>query len=177
MKVTIEKLDAARSQLRTSIKLFFEDRDPVSTHTLACAALAILHDHIPSEEAWKHDIMLHYNTIFIKDEGRKIWAGKIREAANFFKHADNDLKIGKTHIEFTPDLTKFYIMEAIQCIRILDGKGAEAKDMVYMTFITWLLQNHPDLLKEEGKQMMPAGFYDYPTDKKTALAAIEFLDR
>lgn len=175
MPITVEKLNAAKSQLRTAIKLFFEDEDPVSTHTLACAALAILHDHIPSNEAWKHDIMLHYDTIFIKDEGRKIWAAKIREAANFFKHADQDLKSGKTEIEFNPDLTKFHIMEAIQCVRILEGNNAAKKDVVYMAFITWLFQNYPKYLTDEGKALLPAGFFEMPSDKQTVKGALDLL--
>ena len=34
-KITVTKLDAARRQLRTAIRLWFEEGDPVSIHTLA----------------------------------------------------------------------------------------------------------------------------------------------
>lgn len=175
--VTVKKLDAAKAQLKTAIKLFFEDEDVVSTHTLTCAALAILHDHIPADEAWKHNIMLHYNTIFIKDEGRKIWTDKVREAANFFKHADRDLKSGKTELEFNLELTKFHIMEAIQCLRILEGDKVVNSEMVYMTFVAWLFQNYPQYLTEEGQKMLPAGFFDTPSDKQTARIALEYLQK
>jgi hypothetical protein len=40
MKIT--KLDAAKRQLATAIRLYFEDRDPVSVHTLVMAAGEII---------------------------------------------------------------------------------------------------------------------------------------
>ncbi len=177
MPITVKKLDAAKSQLRTAIKLFFSNDDLISTHTLVSAALTILHDHIPSDEVWKHDILLHYDTIFIKDEGRKLWAEKTREAANFFKHADRDLKAGKTELEFNLEGTKFHIMEAIQCVRIIEGNGATEKEITFQIFITWLLQNYPKYLTDKGKKLLPIGFYDFPINKKTAREAIELLER
>jgi len=41
--IMISKLDAARRQLATAITLWFEDRDPVSIHTLVFAAYEIIH--------------------------------------------------------------------------------------------------------------------------------------
>ena len=40
---TISKLDAACSQLETAIRLFSQEGDEVSIHTLACAAYEIIH--------------------------------------------------------------------------------------------------------------------------------------
>lgn len=40
----ITKIGAARSQLTEAINSFFEERDPVSIHTLIGAALQILND-------------------------------------------------------------------------------------------------------------------------------------
>lgn len=42
-KLTITKLDAARRQLHTAIVLWFNDGDPISTHTLASAAYEVVH--------------------------------------------------------------------------------------------------------------------------------------
>jgi hypothetical protein len=41
--LTITKLEAARRQLGTAIVLWFNDDDPVSIHTLVCAAYEIVH--------------------------------------------------------------------------------------------------------------------------------------
>src|SRR4051812_2812006 len=37
-KIPVSKLDAARRQLQTAVKLWFHDDDPVSIHTLLMAA-------------------------------------------------------------------------------------------------------------------------------------------
>jgi hypothetical protein len=41
--ITVSKLDAAHRQLRTAIRLWFMDGDPIAIHTLACAAHDIIH--------------------------------------------------------------------------------------------------------------------------------------
>jgi len=43
-KSKLSKLNVAKRQLETAIKLYFNDNDPVSIHTLACAAREILSD-------------------------------------------------------------------------------------------------------------------------------------
>jgi hypothetical protein len=63
--------------------------------------LQILHDHIDDVSiVWNENLFFHKNTIYIKDEYRKEWRDKVNEARNFFKHADRDLRDGKTTIEF-----------------------------------------------------------------------------
>jgi hypothetical protein len=42
MQVTITKPDAARRQLETAIKLYFDEGDPASVHTLCCAAYELI---------------------------------------------------------------------------------------------------------------------------------------
>jgi hypothetical protein len=42
--IKITKLEAARRQLVTAIRIYFADGDPISTHTLAAAAFEILDD-------------------------------------------------------------------------------------------------------------------------------------
>jgi hypothetical protein len=41
--ITVTKLDAARRQLRTALRLWFHDGDPVSIHALLAAAHEIIH--------------------------------------------------------------------------------------------------------------------------------------
>ena len=41
-KLRLTKLDAARRQLETAVRLYFHEGDPVSTHTLAAAAYNVL---------------------------------------------------------------------------------------------------------------------------------------
>lgn len=149
MKVNVTKIDAARSQLIEAIKLFFEDRDPVSIHTLVGASLQILNDHITDiGEVYDNNLIFHYKTIYIKDEFRKLWNSKMNESKNFFKHADKDLKGGKLSIEFETTLNEFNIIEAIRCLRIV-----ERDDFIYSIelkiFTSWFLLKYPQLLKQE----------------------------
>ena len=44
MKLTIPKLDAAKRQLETAIRLYFSSADPVAVHTLTAAAYNVIRD-------------------------------------------------------------------------------------------------------------------------------------
>jgi hypothetical protein len=83
----VTKLEAARRQLVTAIRLFFDDREPVSIHTLAHASWEICstlcgHEGITTAADY---IAQPYGTQPFKDLRRK--ASKYK---NFFKHADRD---------------------------------------------------------------------------------------
>ena len=43
-KIKVSKLDAARRQLETAIKLYFVFGDPISIHTLSAAAYNVIRD-------------------------------------------------------------------------------------------------------------------------------------
>jgi len=80
----ISKLDAARRQLDTAIRLYFEESDEVSVHTLAGAAHVLLTD---LHTARNTKTLLHR---YIRPE--KIWEFEkaVRKPQNFFKHAADD---------------------------------------------------------------------------------------
>jgi len=81
----IKKLDAAKSQLETAILLFFDDGDPISIHTLACAAYDIIdgvNQHRGGKEMW---VKRRYTQL----RGRPTRAD-INDVQNFLKHADRD---------------------------------------------------------------------------------------
>jgi hypothetical protein len=79
----ITKLEAARRQLDTAIRLFFDNEDSLSVHTLAYASFKILFDiyplHKSDEFATKMDEMI-----------RVMGWQRFNETANFLKHADRD---------------------------------------------------------------------------------------
>src|ERR1017187_8231362 len=79
----ITKLDAARRQLDTAIKLFFDKEDSLSVHTLAYASFKILFDIYPLHKgddfATKIDEMI-----------RVMGWQRFNDTANFLKHADRD---------------------------------------------------------------------------------------
>ncbi len=152
MKIKVTKIAAAKSQLLESINLHFEERDPVSVHTLAGAALQILQDHFTAEQVHAYQLPFHYNSPFIKEDKRSFWFKSINAAKNFFKHADNDIKQGKDHIEFSPDLNDLYIFETIRLLTILE-KTDYLTEPEFRVFCTWFIQKYPDSVNENERAM------------------------
>src|SRR3954451_16671445 len=107
-KIAVTKLDAARRQLRTAVRLWFQDADPVPIHTLAFAAYEII--HVLSKKHDKYRRTLIFDADMIKDEYRPDWNNKIKEGANFFKHAKND---SDGSLEFMPSLTLLFLMASV----------------------------------------------------------------
>jgi hypothetical protein len=105
-KIKISKLDAAKRQLETAIRLYFNYGDPVAIHTLACAAHEILSD-LNKKYSGKPMVVSDF---MIKDEYKKHFMKMIREPQNFFKHANKD---PENTIDFNPDVSHFFIFDAI----------------------------------------------------------------
>lgn len=83
MTKPISKIDGARRQLETSIKLYFDGSDSLSVHTLAWAAFKVLFDVYPHHN---DDGFSNQLDLLLKKEGWAAMAG----VANFLKHADRD---------------------------------------------------------------------------------------
>jgi hypothetical protein len=100
----IKKLDAAKSQLETAILLFFDDGDPISIHTLACAAYDIIdgvNQHRGGKEMW---VKRRYTQL----RGRPTRAD-INDVQNFLKHADRD---PEGTLDFFPLMTEPMLADA-----------------------------------------------------------------
>ena len=83
------KLEAARRQLDTAIRLHFSDADVVSIHTLAATAYNIINDVSNKRGA---AAMLVKGTLIddARVEVREKLRSEFNKAENFFKHADRD---------------------------------------------------------------------------------------
>jgi len=85
--IRLNKIDAARRQLKVAIRLLFDDEDPVAVHTLVGAASVIITDLVE-----KH----HPNESWDKfaQEANKITAREyyqvMRKPQNFLKHARDE---------------------------------------------------------------------------------------
>ncbi len=79
-------MHAARTQLHTAIKLWFEGSDPISIHTLASAAYEIIH------EQYRHKGLkdLAFDSSVVHQSFRQKWTGLFKNPANFFKHSRYD---------------------------------------------------------------------------------------
>ncbi len=152
MKLKVTKIGAAKSQLLEAINLFFEERDPVSIHTLVGAALDVLNDHITDKGlVWDHNLFFHQDSIYIKDEYRKEFQTIVRKNKNFFKHADRDLKKGITETEFDPSVNEFYIFEAIRTLGALEPNYWPAE---FRVFVSWFMIEHPNLIKNSEEDFL-----------------------
>ncbi len=138
-KITITKLDAAHRQLATAIELWFADGDPVSIHALAYSAHEIIHRLYRLKGL--NDLL--FDSFLIKDEFRGDFANKMKESANFFKHAEREANPDHA-IEFAPDLNTFFI--AI-CITGLDRMGEKRNDTVD-AFTVYLSLHRPSWFKK-----------------------------
>ena len=87
-KLKISKLDAAKRQIETAIRLYFGMGDPVSTHTLISAAYNVIRD-INKKRGGKKLIMKDGFMEYIKEgHEREVWQ-LINKAENFFGSSPN----------------------------------------------------------------------------------------
>lgn len=133
-KLQVSKLDAARRQLETAIKLYFSKGDFVSIHSLAFAAFQVTKnlcdqqpDHPNSFSTWlKQSIPDTY-----QDECHR----RMNEAANYFKHADRD---PAALLDYIPDQYEFIMMMAIEQYRGL----TQEENSIFHAFRIWFLWHH-----------------------------------
>ncbi len=122
-------MDAARGQLHTAIRLWFEGGDPVAIHTLASAAHEIVHA-LFKKKGLKG---LAFDTQYVKADKRQKWASDLKKPANFFKHAHNEDT--NAAYGFDPRLT--ILMMAACCkglMNIGEPISMEALALTYWTF-------------------------------------------
>jgi hypothetical protein len=148
-KIVVTKLEAARRQLKTAIKLWFEDGDPVAVHTLIAAAYEIL-----DTLARRHGAVdLLFAPDIIKDEFRTKWVRSIKSPANFFKHADRDPD-GTLEFPFiVSEMFMFFSCNAL--IKMGETVGMEETAMLY-----YFMFSHPDLIREDARKNIPAEVFE-----------------
>jgi hypothetical protein len=151
MKIPVTKLDAATRQMAEAIRLFFEQRDPISIHTLIRAALEVLHDLMQAKGL---PVIAHKDSPFIKEEARKEWEKALNEAKNFFKHADYDIKAEKLQIDFKTDLNELFLIDCVQSLYILEEfKNFPEFWQKYPetgVFWVWLALKHPNCIIDKN---------------------------
>ena len=148
-KLKISKLDAAKRQLETAIRLYFNEADPVSIHTLGGAAHTILGD-LNKKYGGKPMIVSDY---LVKDEFKKQVRDNINEAKNHFKHADKD---PETAIDFRPEVNEFVLFDA--CEKYIELTSEKVP--YFIIFRIWFACKYPYILmlshvqKEQLKKNM-----------------------
>jgi hypothetical protein len=139
----VSKTDAAKRQLETAIRLWFFSGEPVSIHTLASAALQILHDlgnkrGVPT--------ILH-DSSNIRPEYVKKFHELVSRYENFFKHADKD---PDGLLEFNPEGTEVYMLDAVLTYERLTQEAVS----IFTIYKTWTFIQKPELMLEEPREKM-----------------------
>jgi hypothetical protein len=123
----VNKLEAARRQLETAITLFFEGGDPVSIHTLTCAAYNVIRDVNNSRGGMPMLAKQRYVQLAGKPDLKAM-----NEPENFFKHADKD---PEAELEFFPLFTECLLVDACETYTRLTG----AQSPLFMCFLLWFM--------------------------------------
>ncbi|MGD0276953.1 MAG: hypothetical protein ABSB79_13030 [Syntrophales bacterium] len=134
-KMKITKLDAARRQLETAIRLYFNDADPVSIHTLAGAAHNILSD---LNNKYGGNPMI-VSDFMVKDEHKVEIRKLINEAKNHFKHANKDPEVS---IDFRPEVNDYVLFDS--CEKYIELTSE--KILYFIIFRGWFTYTHPGVL-------------------------------
>lgn len=143
----LSKTDAAKRQLVTAIRLYFNWEDDVSIHTLTAAARNMLCD-LCKKRAVTHPLLLdRLLAEFVKPEHHKEFRNKSRESGSFFKHADRD---PDELLTFNPETTEYMLLEAVEAYTVLTGEHVPELH----AYRGWWLLNHQDFLNDAPDEFL-----------------------
>jgi hypothetical protein len=131
----ISKIDAARRQLECAVRLYFNNGDAISIHTLASAARNVLIDICSHRGVTGEIFRESLIDLYVKSEHHQTVRARYRRAENFFKHADND---PDGLLSFNPEYSDYALFEGTEAYAKLTGESTPAM----LTFRTWWLCNN-----------------------------------
>ncbi len=116
-KTKVAKLDSARRQLETAVRLYFSEADPVSIHTLTSAAHQVLSD--VNRARGGAPMLKEQVPTWVRPDATAEAKRRLNEAANFFKHGDRD---HDEVLEFSEGQTELLLYDAVRKYRELTGE-------------------------------------------------------
>lgn len=154
--IVVGKLEAARRQLETAVRLYFAREDAVSLHTLTMAPYEILRDitraRPEAKEAtpWDHSQLMVSDVFGMlrrfgigNDDAPKIIRERLRAPQNFFKHAKNDGL--DAEVELRPATTEMLLWDACRVYQQLTGENVP----VLIAYQLWWSAHHPEMMSKE----------------------------
>jgi hypothetical protein len=156
----VSKASAARGQLETAIRLWFDSGDPVSIHTLAVAANDCYHT-MGKQHGSPSPVQE-----FIKSKS-KGYQEKTREPQNFFKHGWKNLK-GK--VRYAPKYGEILMYDSAACHDRLFGSLPPLMRLFVLRFTL----SHPFALKVDAEEYFLKGIKIHNLRE---LKRSEFLER
>lgn len=140
----LTKFDVAERQLLLAIRLFFDEEDEVSIHTLTEAASQVLRD-IGKEKGAKSLIL---DNDLIRPEKKAEWLRITASSRNFFKHADRDAN--SIH-KFNASLNEMHLYDAVNIYASLKNQWVPET----LVFFAWFIKEYPDLLDKASPHYTP----------------------
>jgi hypothetical protein len=143
--VQVSRLDAALRQLDTALTLWFLNGDPISTHTLACAAHQLLHDM--NRDAKGPELL--FDSSLIDESARKQVIAILKAEMNYFKHGDGRRSKGNRvapSIQLHAESTFLFLVAAGSAALRLSGAPPTDGQAA---FIIWLQLHRPNLIEPD----------------------------
>ncbi len=144
----LNKLECARRQLEAGINLFFQDGDPVSIHTLTCAAYNVIRD----VNGVRGGNPMFAKQRYLQMDGTPSLSD-FNEPENFFKHADRD---ADAKLTFHPKFTECLLVDA--CERYGELTGERVPE--FLVFTLWFMVQAPEEFD------IPQGWESFADDAK-----------
>lgn len=132
---TINKLDAAKRELESSVRLFFSYGDMVSIHNLTHSAFTILRD------LGAKSLIIDESIEIIRKEFRIDFVRKYKEAGNYIKHAEKD---PLSSLLFSPNDTKIHLFDTTRMYFQL----TEEQTPLFYTYQIWFVHFLPKVFLE-----------------------------
>ena len=134
----ITKIDAAKFQIDTAIRMLFNDDNPISIHTLSMAGFRILRDIAQNK---KSPLYVKIESMIKPEMMGEFW-GLIQKYANFLKHADKDPE--GSIINFNEEINDSILFLASLYYRDIGFKLTPEM----LTITVWYSALHPDFIIE-----------------------------
>lgn len=139
-KIHVDKVEAARRQMDTAVRLLFANEDPLPIHTLVMAAFGILKDLSSGRPDLFWPQVLE---AIVRPEKRQALWRTLNASSNYLKHADKDPSaILSDFREESND--SMLVLGALY----YQGLGYPLTTEM-QAIITWYLATRPDVLSEQ----------------------------
>jgi hypothetical protein len=141
--IRVNKTEAARRQIDAAIRMLYLNEDPVAIHTLAMASFQLLRDLSAKHDVCNFDREI--KAMFKPGMESKFW-GRVKQSANFLKHADRDPDEILDKIE--EDVNEVILL--FSCLYYQDLGFQLTPEMIVL--IAWCLAINPDFLQDNAPE-------------------------
>lgn len=148
------KLAVCRYQLGTALSLFIKDRDPVSVHTLACAACEMLESMavINKIETFSTTILKNYSQRDIR-EARHVYYNAFKHFDKRGKERDDDELI----LSFSDEVNEYLLWQGWEDLLNI-GAPLPVEAQLYQY---WHLSNNIDVISHEWFKASIRNVFDF----------------